>query len=613
MQIKATIAPIIGTVTDTHWSQIIQLPHVYGVVEIVAPDAVARSRGMQIIAKLERLLDPSVVSLEGVADIADTLVEEGLKTLLIFVPVGEALYIVLRGRGLVYLKRGDKLALLLDKEGGVSGKIATGDILIGLSNTMGSAIAVDEVSHVFDHLSAEEVAEKLITAMHQKEELPAGAALVFATTLQEALDEQTSEGPGVVTAVALPQYQEELETRQWKNKLLLPVREVAARWKDRISRWKRMRISRLSLQPLPLVTGAIALLFVTSVFLGIIKQRQQTQNRQITKTVVEAQRVFDEGMALLDLNPVKARERLNDAKVLLEPVVKTVSARSKEGREVSSLYTKIADNLTQAMRVVRVEPELFFDVSLLKKNARATNISITDDTVGMVDGPGATAYALGVSTKNGQVVAGGEGYRGAQFVAAYGDKIYTLAASGIHMARTGDTKTILNVVPKASEWGQISALVAFGGNLYLLDTQKSRIWKYVATETGFSELREYLNPDTLPNFSHATSMAIDGSVWIGTTDGKILRFTQGKENTFIPKGVDPAFGSDLVVFTSADTSGVYVLDRQQKRVVMLDKDGMYLAQYVWQGDMTPTQVVVSEKAKKIILLADGKLYSIGLK
>ena len=29
---------------------------------------------------------------------------------------------------------------------------------------------------------------------------------------------------------------------------------------------------------------------------------------------------------------------------------------------------------------------------------------------------------------------------------------------------------------------------------------------------------------------------------MGTTNGKTLRFTQGKENTFIFKGVDPTFG-----------------------------------------------------------------------
>ena len=135
----------------------------------------------------------------------------------------------------------------------------------------------------------------------------------------------------------------------------------------------------------------------------------------------------------------------------------------------------------------------------------------------------------------------------------------------------------------------------------------------MATDKGFSELREYLNPDTLPDLSRATGMAIDGSVWAGTSDGKILRFTEGQENTFVPKGVSPGFGSFLLVAGSDEGDHIYVLDRDNKRVVVLDRDGTYLAQYSWQGTIVVTQMVVSEKLKKILLLADGKIYAISLK
>jgi DNA-binding beta-propeller fold protein YncE len=152
-----------------------------------------------------------------------------------------------------------------------------------------------------------------------------------------------------------------------------------------------------------------------------------------------------------------------------------------------------------------------------------------------------------------------------------------------------------------------------------LDTQKSRIWKYVATDTGppaqagFSDIREYLNPDTLPDLSLATGLAIDGSVWLGTSNGRTLRFTQGKENTYVPQGVDPVFGTRLYLYTSDGVKNLYVLDINNHRVVVLDKDGMYLAQYQFDEKTTPTKLVASESAKKILLLADGKIYTLDLK
>ena len=186
-----------------------------------------------------------------------------------------------------------------------------------------------------------------------------------------------------------------------------------------------------------------------------------------------------------------------------------------------------------------------------------------------------------------------------------------------------EEKTVQAVIPKNPEWGDIASLVAYGGNQYLLDTQKGRIWKYVVTDSqtatqsagaqwGFTTMREYLNPDTLPDFSGATNMAIDGSVWVGTKTGKILKFTQGREDTFVPKGVEPAFGSTLLVYTSDEVKNLYILDSDNKRIVVLEKDGTYLAQYTWT-DIVPIELVVSEELKKIFLLSDGKLYAITLK
>jgi len=222
-------------------------------------------------------------------------------------------------------------------------------------------------------------------------------------------------------------------------------------------------------------------------------------------------------------------------------------------------------------------------------------------------------YALTVSSKTGKIIGGGTGFEQIFAVDAQGEIVYVLTPNGIHQLSIEDKTTKLLRIKKSSEWGRVETMIVFGGNIYLLDTLNSRIWKYIATDSGFSELKEYLNPDTLPDLDKATGMTIDGSVWIGTSDGKIQRFTQGKENTFVYKGVDPPFGQDLILFTSDETKNLYVLDSQNKRVVVLDKDGIYLAQYVWTGDLNPNQLVVAEKQGKILLLAAGKLYSLDLK
>jgi hypothetical protein len=68
-----------------------------------------------------------------------------------------------------------------------------------------------------------------------------------------------------------------------------------------------------------------------------------------------------------------------------------------------------------------------------------------------------------------------------------------------------------------------------------------------------------------------------------------------------------------VVYASDEIKYLYVLDRENKRVVMLEKDGTYLSQYVWESVLAPTHMVVSESLKKILLVADGKIYALELK
>jgi len=259
--------------------------------------------------------------------------------------------------------------------------------------------------------------------------------------------------------------------------------------------------------------------------------------------------------------------------------------------------------LTLSKNSVVGEPQVFFDPGLLKGSSRVDSIAVYQDSATLLDVQGATVYELDIPSKKGQIVAGGSTYTGGKFIAAHGDDIYVFVGGEIVGAD----------VKQSQEWKSISAMTAYGGNLYLLDTGASRIWKYVATEKGFSTIGEYLNPDTFVDLANATSMAIDGAVWVGTSDGNIIRFVQGRQETFNPQGVDPAISGRVLVYTSDAIKNLYFLEAGQKRVVVLDKDGVYLGQYVWQGELVPTELVVSEEDGKILLLASGKVYSLELK
>lgn len=601
---KPLVGSVVGPTTLTHWGQVLHLPNAYGVVEVAFPDGGARAAGIHLLSELGAKLTETPVSLNKLTQLIDAVTKEGIRTVLLCVPVGNVMYIALKGAGDVYLRRGRQFARLLHDSGSISGEVKPGDTIILASAEFSKALSPEEAGGVFDHLTPEEVAERLTLLLHEKPFGDGSAAMILQFGARISSDVPADDQPPIKpdTLAKTKVFLAHFQPHRMRRHISLSVLK-----QDFI------RLRRHPKRVTFFAAVALTVLFVIAVGLGIWKQATGPGNPAVVAAVSDARHALEEGVALLSLNPVKGRERLVVAKGLLDPLTKTVSPHSQAGREISDLLRQVNDNLTQSMQITTSEPELFFDAALVKKGATISEIGFEGTTMGIVDTATKTVIALDVTSKKATVLGGGAQFPGMSFTSVHGANMFVLVDGGVNAVSQTDKKVMPLVVKKDAQWGTVASLVSFGGNLYLLDTEKSRIWKYVATDTGFSELREYLNPDTLPDLSQTNSLAIDGSVWLGSTNGKLWKFTGGKEDTFIPQGVDPPLGKTLVIYTDDTVNNLYVLDSDNSRVVVLQKDGTYLSQYAWTGKLVPGQLSVSEELKKIFLLADGKLYSIALK
>lgn len=610
MHIQPLLGSVVGIADSVHWGQVLSSPTAYVVVEVEDHQGHARDWGLKVLANLSDQLADSPKSLKATREIAIKSMEERVTSLILLVPVGLVVYVVMLGEGRVSLKRGSTLSVLMEKPGAISGEVREGDMILLMSKSVSALLTHEETNALFDHSDAPAVAEKMTLAIHSHNDAPehavAGSAafIIHVKGLISAEDERALVTPRNILV------QDASVSERGKRVLQKILRIRPRHFYCLPDAWRR---------PMMPITIILIVLFLLSVLLGIRRQMGQKVEARVAQILTNAQHAFDEGVALLELNPVKARERLNEAKTDLSPLREGLSPSSLEGKAVAKLYKDVADQLTVAMQVNRVEPVLFYDISLLKASAAISSLGSDGQTLGLFDVRGPTVATITMPAKNGKIVAGGSGFVGAKLLTVHGDSVYVLVDDGIHAVSLRGGKTTPLIIKRDTQWGSIAGMVSYGGNIYLLDSAKSRIWKYIAIDAlpagrqGFSALSEYLNPDTLPDLSQATGMAVDGGIWVGTRFGDILRFNQGRQETFVPRGVEPAFGKTLVVATTEEDKHLYVLDTDNKRVVVLDKDGVYIAQYVWTGNIAPIELFVSEKLKAILLLADGKIYSIGLK
>ena len=113
--------------------------------------------------------------------------------------------------------------------------------------------------------------------------------------------------------------------------------------------------------------------------------------------------------------------------------------------------------------------------------------------------------------------------------------------------------------------------------------------------------------------TNAVSLAVDGSIYVLNSAGQILKFYGGElETTFTLDAMDPNLSAATKIYTTDQTQGLYVLDPNNKRVVVLTKDGDIKNQYFSDTFDNLRDISVDETSDKIYLLNGTKVLSVDI-
>ena len=187
------------------------------------------------------------------------------------------------------------------------------------------------------------------------------------------------------------------------------------------------------------------------------------------------------------------------------------------------------------------------------------------------------------------------------------DPAWVGAGEDIHLVRS-----LLGTPPT----GTSGATGSFEGRFYVLDIGDDQIWRYEPRGDTYPEQpdRYFVTP---PHKSLATArdLAIDGNIYILYDDGTILKFFNRELQTFDVRGVPNGIG--LAVALAVDPNGnsgvVYVADRIAGRVVALESDGAFRAQFCAAGVFDELEsLAVDETSGRLYVIDGGRLYAASL-
>ena len=174
------------------------------------------------------------------------------------------------------------------------------------------------------------------------------------------------------------------------------------------------------------------------------------------------------------------------------------------------------------------------------------------------------------------------------------------------------TKTAIPV-GGSRDWQNPLIADTYGGNFYLVQADRGQILRYTpsAGDAYNNAPTQWITDQT--DLKGVVDMAIDGSIYLLMGDGRVRRFSAGKEEKFEVKGLEPKLSSPRGLFVSQEGQLLWVVEAG--RVVEINKDGTFVRQFQAPDDKgldDPRAVFVDEKAGRVYVVNGAALYGAGL-
>ena len=551
---------------------------------------------------------------------------------------GEVAYLARMGKPALYLRRGTETLELLTGEEGVN--IASQILEEEDTVVLGSPVFARNFPPA--DLPRTEFLEKQFSS---GEKIPGFAALLLTlASSREAREEAVAKsrssrqfwakisGAGAWISRQAKQLVQAVRTpKQLKGK-------IAAAWKKRISHGEELAEDRqgelqtigkelavVDQEPekkpargkfhwpkikglsLPKVIAVLVLILGISVLFTTWQQAKKTRAAEFERLLAVAVQNLDEADGLVGLSNERARELVDAANADLEQARELSTDTSR----VNTLLERSANLINSIEKITPVgEENLKYDLNLQAEGAQGLAIAgLGSATVFALESTRGAIFSINFSGSLPSATALGEGkIAGSQDFVAEGEYLFLRGSDQVYRIKIKG-----GVVDEPISFDRMNKAIAIDtylGNIYLLVPDEEQIYKFWNLPGGYAKAQNWVK-EAVP-MTGVVDMAIDGEIWLLGSDGQITRLAGGKQVPFAVSNLSTPFKEPIKIFTQPKLKYLYVLDRGENRVVILEKSGNFLRQF--KGDVLSgaTDLWVSSNEKLLYILVGTKIYQIGL-
>lgn len=319
--------------------------------------------------------------------------------------------------------------------------------------------------------------------------------------------------------------------------------------------------------------------------------------------------------ALIYKDEEKAKTLLVEAKSLVDEILNEERVSKKQRQEAESLLSTIQTNIDKTEHIIKIaEPQVLANFEEMEPALDLQRLVGIKDKVYSFN-PDTNAI-LGLDEENRQLVTlpvPSFDIGHLLLAASIKDKdkiVFYTDTSHVAELDIEENKLEKIEIEFAHHDQNIKDIAIYLDKVYLLDIAHNQIYKHSRTISGYSRGQAWLNKEI--NLENAQSLAIDGHIWVLTSDGTILKFLTGELQEFTLEQLTTPLDCPTKIIISLDLENLYIVDSKNKRIVAFDKEGELINQYVSDSFNDLKDIYINEKEDKMYLLCGKKIYGIGL-
>ena len=338
------------------------------------------------------------------------------------------------------------------------------------------------------------------------------------------------------------------------------------------------------------IVVALVLLFTLSIGLALMSRANSANQADFSEKLSVIESTLDEAENLAKINPDRSTELLGKVDQDLEEA-KTYEIKSDRLQGLLSRFGSLQETVRN---IYGVSLDEFHKFSISVDEL----ISVNNIFV-VLDREKSKIISLDKNSKNEKDISFDSGIGQ---IAIFENSLFVQSGGGINKINLSSFSSS-KAQSSHSGWGNLVGAGTYQGNFYLLDSSKKEVWKYLPSGEGLSSPQSYFKNKV--DTGEPSAIAVDGAIWIGNKEGEIFKFLGGNQAKFEISGLDKPFGEIASIFTTIPSSRLFILDKSNGRVVIIDKNGSYISQHT-AGEFKEATSLWVDESKKTVYLGVGE-------